>query len=184
MKVKAYFETDNVEMATQDEIVNLLGANPGSLGPIHNKDIKIIADNFVKDLNNIVVGANEDGYHYINANVERDFNIDEYGDFRFILEGEPLSDGSGNAKFAEGIEVGQVFKLGTKYSEAMNAKFLDNQGKAQPLIMGCYGIGVSRTLSAIVEQNNDENGIIWPKSVTPFDLHLITINPKKKNNLN
>ena len=155
VKVKAYFETDNVEMATQDEIVNLLGANPGSLGPIHNKDIKIIADNFVKDLNNIVVGANEDGYHYINANVERDFNIDEYGDFRFILEGEPLSDGSGNAKFAEGIEVGQVFKLGTKYSEAMNAKFLDNQGKAQPLIMGCYGIGVSRTLSAIVEQNND-----------------------------
>ena len=129
VKVKAYFETDNVEMATQDEIVNLLGANPGSLGPIHNKDIKIIADNFVKDLNNIVVGANEDGYHYINANVERDFNIDEYGDFRFIIEGEPLSDGSGNAKFAEGIEVGQVFKLGTKYSEAMNAKFLDNQGK-------------------------------------------------------
>ena len=180
VKVKAYFETDSVEMATQDEIVNLLGANPGSLGPIHNKDIKIIADNFVKDLNNIVIGANEDGYHYINANVERDFNIDEYGDFRFILEGEPLSDGSGNAKFAEGIEVGQVFKLGTKYSEAMNAKFLDNQGKAQPLIMGCYGIGVSRTLSAIVEQNNDENGIIWPKSVTPFDLHLITINPKKE----
>lgn len=183
VKVKAYFETDNVEMATQDEIVNLLGANPGSLGPIHNKDIKIIADNFVKDLNNIVVGANEDGYHYINANVGRDFNIDEYGDFRFILEGEPLSDGSGNANFAEGIEVGQVFKLGTKYSEAMNAKFLDNQGKAQPLIMGCYGIGVSRTLSAIVEQNNDENGIIWPKSVTPFDLHLITINPKKEEQL-
>lgn len=183
VKVKAYFETDNVEMATQDEIVNLLGANPGSLGPIHNKDIKIIADNFVKDLNNIVVGANEDGYHYINANVERDFNIDEYGDFRFILEDEPLSDGSGNANFAEGIEVGQVFKLGTKYSEAMNAKFLDNQGKAQPLIMGCYGIGVSRTLSAIVEQNNDENGIIWPKSVTPFDLHLITINPKKEEQL-
>lgn len=183
VKVKAYFETDSVEMATQDEIVNLLGANPGSLGPIHNKDIKIIADNFVKDLNNIVIGANEDGYHYINANVERDFNIDEYGDFRFILEGEPLSDGSGSAKFAEGIEVGQVFKLGTKYSEAMNAKFLDNQGKAQPLIMGCYGIGLSRTLSAIVEQNNDENGIIWPKSVTPFDLHLITINPKKEEQL-
>lgn len=183
VKMKAYFETDNVEMATPDEIVNLLGTNPGSLGPIHNKDIKIIADNFVKDLNNIVIGANEDGYHYINANVERDFNIDEYGDFRFILEGEPLSDGSGSAKFAEGIEVGQVFKLGTKYSEAMNAKFLDNQGKAQPLIMGCYGIGVSRTLSAIVEQNNDENGIIWPKSVTPFDLHLITINPKKEEQL-
>mgnify|MGYP001072833421 FL=1 len=179
VKLKAYFGTNNVEMASQDEIVNLVGANPGSIGPIHNKEIKIYADNYVKDLNNLVIGANEDGYHYVNANVERDFNIDEYGDFRFILEGEMLSDGSGKAQFAEGIEVGQVFKLGTKYSEAMNATFLDNQGKAQPLIMGCYGIGISRTLSAIVEQNNDENGIIWPKSVTPFDLHLITINPKK-----
>ena len=179
VKLKAYFGTDNVEMASQDEIVNLVGANPGSIGTIHNKEIKIYADNYVKDLNNLVIGANEDGYHYVNANVERDFNIDEYGDFRFILEGEMLSDGSGKAQFAEGIEVGQVFKLGTKYSEAMNATFLDNQGKAQPLIMGCYGIGISRTLSAIVEQNNDENGIIWPKSVTPFDLHLITINPKK-----
>lgn len=179
VKLKAYFGTENVEMASQDEIVNLVGANPGSLGPIHNKEIKIYADNYVKDLNNLVIGANEDGYHYVNANVERDFNIDEYGDFRFILEGEMLSDGSGKAQFAEGIEVGQVFKLGTKYSEAMNATFLDNQGKAQPLIMGCYGIGISRTLSAIVEQNNDDNVIIWPKSVTPFDLHLITINPKK-----
>ncbi|MCI2934332.1 proline--tRNA ligase [Staphylococcus haemolyticus] len=183
VKVKAFFETDNVEMATQDEIVNLLGANPGSLGPVHDKNIRIFADNYVKDLNNLVVGANENGFHYINANLDRDFKVDEFGDFRFILEGEPLSDGSGEAKFAEGIEVGQVFKLGTKYSEAMNATFLDNQGKAKPLIMGCYGIGVSRTLSAIVEQNNDANGIIWPKSVTPFDLHLITINPKKDEQL-
>ena len=170
-------------MATQEEIVNLLGANPGSLGPVHDKDIRIFADNYVRDLNNLVVGANEDGSHYINANLDRDFKVDEFGDFRFILEGETLSDSSGEAKFAEGIEVGQVFKLGTKYSEAMNATFLDNQGKAKPLIMGCYGIGVSRTLSAIVEQNNDENGIIWPKSVTPFDLHLITINPKKDEQL-
>lgn len=183
VKVKAFFETDNVEMATQEEIVNLLGANPGSLGPVHDKDIRIFADNYVRDLNNLVVGANEDGSHYINANLDLDFKVDEFGDFRFILEGETLSDGSGEAKFAEGIEVGQVFKLGTKYSEAMNATFLDNQGKAKPLIMGCYGIGVSRTLSAIVEQNNDENGIIWPKSVTPFDLHLITINPKKDEQL-
>ncbi|MDR7648840.1 proline--tRNA ligase [Staphylococcus argenteus] len=179
IKLKSYFETDNIELATQDEIVNLVGANPGSLGPVLDKEIKIYADNFVQDLNNLVVGANEDGYHLINVNVGRDFNVDEYGDFRFILEGEKLSDGSGVAHFAEGIEVGQVFKLGTKYSESMNATFLDNQGKAQPLIMGCYGIGISRTLSAIVEQNHDDNGIIWPKSVSPFDLHLISINPKK-----
>lgn len=179
IKLKSYFGTDNIELATQDEIVNLVGANPGSLGPVIDKEIKIYADNFVQDLNNLVVGANEDGYHLINVNVGRDFNVDAYGDFRFILEGEKLSDGSGVANFAEGIEVGQVFKLGTKYSESMNATFLDNQGKAQPLIMGCYGIGISRTLSAIVEQNHDDNGIVWPKSVTPFDLHLISINPKK-----
>lgn len=179
IKLKSYFGTDNIELATQDEIVNLVGANPGSLGPVIDKEIKIYADNFVQDLNNLVVGANEDGYHLINVNVGRDFNVDEYGDFRFILEGEKLSDSSGVAHFAEGIEVGQVFKLGTKYSESMNATFLDNQGKAQPLIMGCYGIGISRTLSAIVEQNHDDNGIVWPKSVTPFDLHLISINPKK-----
>ncbi|MDW4217629.1 proline--tRNA ligase [Staphylococcus saprophyticus] len=179
IKLKAYFGTDNIELASEDEIVNLLGAKPGSLGPVFDKEIKVYADNFIQDLNNIVVGANEDGYHLLNANIGRDFEVDAFGDFRFILEGEPLSDGSGPARFAEGIEVGQVFKLGTKYSESMNATFLDNQGKAQPLLMGCYGIGVSRTLSAIVEQNNDENGIIWPKSVTPFDLHLITINSKK-----
>ncbi len=179
IKLKSYFGTDNIELATQDEIVNLVGANPGSLGPVIDKEIKIYADNFVQDLNNLVVGANEDGYHLINVNVGRDFNVDEYGDFRFILEDEKLSDSSGVAHFAEGIEVGQVFKLGTKYSESMNATFLDNQGKAQPLIMGCYGIGISRTLSAIVEQNHDDNGIVWPKSVTPFDLHLISINPKK-----
>lgn len=179
IKLKAYFGTDNIELASEDEIVILLGAKPGSLGPVFDKEIKVYADNFIQDLNNIVVGANEDGYHLLNANIGRDFEVDAFGDFRFILEGEPLSDGSGPARFAEGIEVGQVFKLGTKYSESMNATFLDNQGKAQPLLMGCYGIGVSRTLSAIVEQNNDENGIIWPKSVTPFDLHLITINPKK-----
>jgi prolyl-tRNA synthetase len=179
VKLKSYFETDNIELATQSEIVNLLGANPGSLGPIFEKDIKIYADNALQDLNNIVVGANEDGYHLVNANVGRDFDVDAYGDFRFILKGESLADGSGKAHFAEGIEVGQVFKLGTKYSEAMNATILDNQGKAKPLLMGCYGIGVSRTLSAIVEQNNDDNGIIWPKSVAPFDLHLITLNPKK-----
>ncbi|MGV3128770.1 proline--tRNA ligase [Staphylococcus simulans] len=181
VKLKAYFGTDNIELASQDEIVNLVGANPGSIGPIQEKGIKIYADNFIQEISNLVVGANEDGYHFINANSERDFNVEAFGDFRFILEGEALSDGSGAAKFAEGIEVGQVFKLGTKYSEAMNATFLDNQGKAQPLIMGCYGIGVSRTLSAIVEQNNDDNGIIWPKSVTPFEVHLITINPKKED---
>ncbi|HHU6750845.1 TPA: proline--tRNA ligase [Staphylococcus pseudintermedius] len=179
VKIKDYFKTDDVAMATDDEIRNLLGASPGSLGPVTDRDVKVYADQFVQSLRNLAIGANEEGYHYVNANVERDFQIEGYGDFRFILEGEPLADGSGPAKFAEGIEVGQVFVLGEKYSETMKATVLNQQGREQNLTMGCYGIGVSRTLSAIIEQHHDENGIIWPKSVTPFDVHLITVNPKK-----
>lgn len=179
VKLKDFFNTDQVELADEHDIRNLLGATPGSLGPITDKSIKIYADNYIQDLSNLVVGANEDGYHYINANVGRDFKVEAYGDFRFILEGEPLSDGSGTAQFAEGIEVGQVFVLGTKYSETMDATVLNNQGREQTLTMGCYGIGVSRTLSAIIEQHHDENGIIWPKAVTPYDIHVISVNPKK-----
>ncbi len=179
VKIKNYFKTDDVAMATDDEIRNLLGASPGSLGPVTDRDVKVYADQFVQSLRNLAIGANEDGYHYVNANVERDFQIEGYGDFRFILEGEPLADGSGPAQFAEGIEVGQVFVLGEKYSEAMKATVLNQQGREQNLTMGCYGIGVSRTLSAIIEQHHDDNGIIWPKSVTPFDVHLISVNPKK-----
>lgn len=180
VKLKDYFQTDNIEMATEDEIRNLLGAAPGSLGPVTDRDIKVYADYSVQDLVNIPVGANEDGYHFVNAVIDRDFTVDGFGDFRFILEGEPLADGSGPAKFAEGIEVGQVFVLGEKYSEAMNATVLNNQGREQHLTMGCYGIGVSRTLSAVIEQHHDDNGIIWPKSVAPYDIHLITVNPKKE----
>ncbi|MBC8696880.1 proline--tRNA ligase [Staphylococcus pseudintermedius] len=179
VKIKDYFKTDDVAMATDDEIRNLLGASPGSLGPVTDRDVKVYADQFVQSLRNLAIGANEDGYHYVNANDERDFQIEGYGDFRFILEGEPLADGSGPAQFAEGIEVGQVFVLGEKYSEAMKATVLNQQGREQNLTMGCYGIGVSRTLSAIIEQHHDDNGIIWPKSVTPFDVHLISVNPKK-----
>ncbi|EGQ3335850.1 proline--tRNA ligase [Staphylococcus pseudintermedius] len=179
VKIKDYFKTDDVAMATDGEIRNLLGASPGSLGPVTDRDVKVYADQFVQSLRNLAIGANEDGYHYVNANVERDFQIEGYGDFRFILEGEPLADGSGPAQFAEGIEVGQVFVLGEKYSEAMKATVLNQQGREQNLTMGCYGIGVSRTLSAIIEQHHDDNGIIWPKSVTPFDVHLISVNPKK-----
>ncbi|MGV3243813.1 proline--tRNA ligase [Staphylococcus sp. 11261D007BR] len=180
VKVKTFFETEDVAFADDEEIINLLGAKPGSLGPITDKDIKVYADNDLQNSNNYVVGANIDDYHYYNANVERDFNVEAYADFRFILEGEPLADGSGEAKFAEGIEVGQVFVLGEKYTEAMKATILNDQGREQNVTMGCYGIGVSRTLSAIIEQHHDDNGIMWPKAVAPYDLHIITINPKKE----
>lgn len=180
IKVKSFFGTEHVEMATDDEIRAILNASPGSLGPVGVDKIDIYADNSVQDLNNLAVGANEDNHHFVNANVERDFKIKGFGDFRFILEGEPAADGSGPIKFAEGIEIGQVFKLGTKYSESMNATFLNDQGRAEPMIMGCYGIGVSRTLSAVIEQHHDDRGIIWPKSITPFEIHIITANAKQE----
>lgn len=179
VKVKSFFGTEVVEMATEAEIEGIMNAKPGSLGPVGVDKIDIYADHSVQDINNLAVGANETDYHYINANLGRDFQVKAFGDFRFILEGEQAADGSGPVKFAEGIEVGQVFKLGTKYSEAMKATFLDEQGKAQPMIMGCYGIGVSRTLSAVIEQHHDDNGIIWPKAITPFDIHIISVNPKQ-----
>lgn len=179
VKVKSYFGTETVEMATDEEIQAILGASPGSLGPVGVEKIEIYADNSVQDLNNLAVGANETDYHYVNANLGRDFNVKAFDDFRFILEGEMAADGSGPIKFAEGIEVGQVFKLGTKYSESMNATFLNDQGRAEPMIMGCYGIGVSRTLSAVIEQHHDDKGIIWPTSITPFEIHIITANAKQ-----
>ncbi|MEC0302930.1 proline--tRNA ligase [Terribacillus saccharophilus] len=180
IKVKNLYQAQIVELAAETEVKELLGAGFGSLGPINvHEDIEVIADNSVKYVANVTCGANEDGFHYKNVNPERDFQVKQYADLRFIKAGDPSPDGNGTIQFAEGIEVGQVFKLGEFYAEKMQAKFLDEQGKAQNLIMGCYGIGVSRTLAAAVEQHSKEGAIVWPKSVSPFQVHLISLNPKK-----
>ncbi|SEM72049.1 prolyl-tRNA synthetase [Terribacillus saccharophilus] len=180
IKVKNLYQAQIVELAAEAEVKELLGAGFGSLGPINvHEDIDVIADNSVKYVVNVTCGANEDGFHYKNVNPERDFQVKQYADLRFIKAGDPSPDGNGTIQFAEGIEVGQVFKLGEFYAEKMQAKFLDEQGKAQNLIMGCYGIGVSRTLAAAVEQHSKEGAIVWPKSVSPFQVHLISLNPKK-----
>jgi len=177
VKVKAYFNTEMIDMAADEEITAELNAAPGSLGPV-GSPIPVYLDYQVEAMRNYPVGANETGYHLLNVNHERDFEAAGTGDFRFINKGETVADGSGPAKFMRGIEVGQVFKLGTKYSEAMDFNVLDQNGRAKPVLMGCYGIGISRVLSAIVESHNDDKGIYWPKSVTPFDIHLITANTK------
>lgn len=177
VKVKAYFNTEMIDMAADEEITAELNAAPGSLGPV-GSPIPVYLDYQVEAMRNYPVGANETGYHLLNVNHERDFEAAGTGDFRFINEGETVADGSGPAKFMRGIEVGQVFKLGTKYSEAMDFNVLDQNGRAKPVLMGCYGIGISRVLSAIVESHHDDKGIYWPKSVTPFDIHLITANTK------
>ncbi|WEA43380.1 proline--tRNA ligase [Priestia aryabhattai] len=177
IKVKNYFEASVVELATPEETKDVLKCAVGSVGPIGVSDsVEVVADHAVKAVVNGVCGANEEGYHYINVN-EGNFNA-TYEDFRFIQEGDQSPDGQGVIKFAKGIEVGHVFKLGTRYSEAMGATYLDENGRSQPMIMGCYGIGVSRTVAAIAEQFNDENGLLWPEAVTPYQVHVIPVNVK------
>ncbi|KOO46582.1 proline--tRNA ligase [Priestia koreensis] len=178
IKVKNYFEASTAELASPQEVKEVMNCEVGSLGPIHLPNtIEVVADHAVKAVANGIAGANEEGHHFTNVNPERDFNA-TYTDLRFIEVGDPSPDGEGTIKFAKGIEVGHVFKLGTRYSEAMGATFLDENGRSQPMIMGCYGIGVSRTVAAVAEQFNDENGLVWPKNVAPYHIHLIPVNMK------
>ncbi|MDO4814634.1 MAG: proline--tRNA ligase [Gemella sp.] len=170
--------TSEIEMATAEEIESMGGA-AGYMGPFGIKNCKVVADTAVKYMYNFTSGANKAGFHYINVNTS-DFEVDAFYDLRMIEEGDLAEDLSGPVKFAKGIEVGQVFELGKGYSESMDIKFLDSNGKAQHFYMGCYGIGVSRLLSAIIEQHNDEKGIIWPKSVAPYQVHLICVDIKKE----
>ncbi|RSJ41462.1 proline--tRNA ligase [Streptococcus sanguinis] len=191
VKLKNHLAADFFEVASEDEVRQLLGAGFGSLGPVNLPEgVRIIADRKVQDLANAVVGANEDGYHLTGVNPGRDFTA-EYVDIREVREGEISPDGQGILKFARGIEIGHIFKLGTRYSDSMNANVLDENGRAVPLIMGCYGIGVSRLLSAVMEQharlfvNKTPKGefryawgINFPKELAPFDVHLIPVNVK------
>ncbi|WP_455331795.1 proline--tRNA ligase [Exiguobacterium profundum] len=177
VKVKNALGGLDIQLEEEAKIVELFKCAPGTLGPI-NAPVKVVADYAVKYLVDAVCGANEANTHYTGVNAARDLAEMTYHDLRFVVEGDLAPDESGPVRFARGIEVGQVFKLGTRYSEAMGATFLNEEGRAEPLIMGCYGIGVSRTLSAIVEQHHDDRGIIWPRNVAPFDLHLIAINAK------
>jgi len=178
IKLKNLLGAATAELADAEETKSVLGCAVGSLGPVQAKDVEIVADHAVAAIVNGVCGANEENYHYMNVNPERDFEVSQFADLRFILEGDPSPDGEGKILFAKGIEVGHVFKLGTRYSEAMGATYLDENGRTQPMIMGCYGIGVSRTMAAVVEQFNDDKGLVWPTALAPFDLHLIAVNMK------
>lgn len=196
VKLKNYLGADFFEPASEEVVRELFGANFGSLGPVHLPgDIQIIADRKVEDIHNAVVGANEDGYHLTGVNPGRDFTA-EYVDIREVQEGEISPDGQGILKFARGIEIGHIFKLGTRYSESMDATVLDENGRAVPVVMGCYGIGVSRLLSAVMEQHarlfvnktpkGDYRyawGINFPKELAPFDVHLIPVNVKDEEAL-
>lgn len=191
VKLKNYLGADFLDPATEEEAFQVFGAHFGSLGPVNLPDsVRIIADRNVQNLANAVSGANKDGFHLTGVNPERDFKA-EFVDIREVKEGEASPDGHGHLQFARGIEVGHIFKLGTRYSDSLGANILDENGKSIPIVMGCYGIGVSRILSAVIEQHarlfvsktpkgeyRYSWGINFPKELAPFDIHLITVNTK------
>ena len=164
-------------MLTEAEVAEVSGALPGSCGPVGLK-IPVYMDNGVSGLKNFIVGANENGFHLRNVNHGRDFQVKQVADLRMAKAGDRCPESEGKLQAFRGIEVGHVFYLGRKYSEKMNATFLDKEGKSQAFEMGCYGIGVTRTVQAAIEQSHDNDGIIWPRAIAPFDVHVCLLDPK------
>ena len=173
----------HLHMAEESAIV-AAGGSPGFMSPIGLKDgTTVIVDQTVMEMHNAVAGANEKNFHFINVNPKRDFKNVIVADIRKVQAGDPCPHCGHELKMTRGIEVGQVFKLGTKYSKAMNATFLDENGKAKFFQMGCYGIGVGRTMAAAIEQNSDEHGIIFPRNIAPFEVVVCPINSKDQAQL-
>jgi prolyl-tRNA synthetase len=167
-----------LRFATDEEIREAVGAGAGSLGPV-GLPIPCVADHSVAVLADFAAGANQDGKHYFGINWGRDVDLPQQADLRNVVEGDPSPDGQGTIRLARGIEVGHIFQLGTKYSEAMNAVVLGEDGKSHVMPMGCYGIGVSRIVAAAIEQNHDENGICWPQPLAPFQVAILPMNAAK-----
>jgi prolyl-tRNA synthetase len=170
--------------ATAEEIEPVMGAKPGSLGTVRGT-IKnpgalagIFADEAIRLVGNGTTGANKDGFHLRNVNVGRDLQVTKFGDFRRVREGEPCPKSGQPLKIARAIEVGHVFKLGTKYSEKFGAVYTDDKKQSHLMVMGCYGIGLSRTLQAVIEQSNDADGIIWPWNVAPWQVLVVNMDPQ------
>jgi len=175
IKVKNFLGCDVLEMAMDDMIQAVAGSPRGFVGPI-GINCRTLADYSLLNLANMVVGANRENYHLKNVNFGRDFQIAEFADLRLIREADPCPRCAREIRFARGIEVGHVFKLGTKYSKAMKAVYLDRQGREQLMVMGCYGIGVGRTVAACIEQYHDDNGIIWPLAIAPYQVIITPVN--------
>ncbi|MBT5106622.1 MAG: proline--tRNA ligase [Porticoccaceae bacterium] len=167
-----------VTFATEEQIKSTLNCSPGSIGPV-NLNLPIVVDHWAAQLSDFVCGANRDGYHLTGVNWQRDCGEFTIADIRNVVAGDPSPDGRGVLEIKRGIEVGHIFQLGTKYSEAMKATVLDENGKDRAMSMGCYGIGVSRIVAAAIEQNHDDNGIIWPESIAPFQVAIVPINMHK-----
>jgi len=169
-----------LRMASEEEIRAAIGAGPGSLGPVGLK-LPLVIDRSVAVLSDFGAGANEDDFHFFNINWERDVALPTVADLRKVVAGDPAADGSGKLELIRGIEVGHIFQLGRKYSEAMNAVVMDENGRGGHPTMGCYGIGISRIVAAAIEQNHDDNGIIWPEPLAPFDVIILPLNRQKSH---
>ncbi|MBI5682880.1 MAG: proline--tRNA ligase [Deltaproteobacteria bacterium] len=178
-KLKRVVNADWVKLADDKTVRDVTNAPSGFAGPIGLK-CRLIADYSIQGIVNAVTGANEKDAHLINVNLDRDFKVDIFADLRNVVSGDNCPRCDGTLEIMRGIEVGHIFKLGTKYSEAMNATFLDENGKEKPFIMGCYGIGIGRTAAAAIEQNHDKDGIIWPVPIVPFHAYIIPVNVKDK----
>jgi prolyl-tRNA synthetase len=178
-KLQNYLGCSELMLADTEEVMKITSAEVGFAGPI-GLNIKIIVDPEVEVMKNFIVGANETGYHFKNVNILRDFKFFAVTDIRNIVEGDKCPKCGFPVKITRGIEVGHIFKLGTKYSKALDCTYLDENGKEQTMVMGSYGIGVGRTMAAIIEQNYDENGIIWPLSVAPYSVIVVPVNQSDK----
>ncbi len=177
VKLKNHFGLSNPPLLLNDEEVRkLTGASPGSCGPV-GLNIPILLDKAVEGWRNYVVGANKDDFHLKNVNHPRDFKVTAVADLRMAREGDLSPDGKGKLKAFRGIEVGHIFYLGTKYSKKMEANYLSTEGALKPMEMGCYGIGITRTVQAVIEQNHDKDGIIWPVSIAPYTVHIALLDP-------
>lgn len=179
-KLKKLINTESLELADAKTVTEITGAPVGFAGPVGLKDTKIIADYSVSNLTNFVTGANKADFHFTNVNIERDFNIDQIADIRHVAEGDKCPKCEASLSIQRGIELGHVFKLGTKYTEIFHAVFLDSKGKENPMIMGCYGIGINRIIAAAIENFNDSDGIIWPLSIAPYHVIITIVNPTDK----
>jgi prolyl-tRNA synthetase len=173
-KLRNALQVEEIAMADPETIFTVTGAPVGFAGAI-GLNVRIISDFGIKGMKNMVMGANEEDKHIINVNEERDFHVDEYADLRMITPSDSCPRCGGKLRFGRGIEVGHIFKLGTKYSEALNATFLDKNGREAPIIMGCYGIGIERTVAAAIEQSHDDRGIIFPISISPFEVTILPL---------
>ncbi len=178
VKVKNFLRVTELELADERTIMEVTGGPLGFSGPVGLKNVTLLADHAIGSMTSAVVGANEKDAHLVDVNPQSDFRADHYGDFRAAAAGDPCPRCNGKLILSRGIEVGHVFKLGVKVPEAMNARFLDAEGQEKPMIMGCYGIGVSRTIAAAIEQGHDEDGIILPPALAPFTVIVTLVGAK------